>query len=112
MLPSIFAAGVSTISDRRSIRFGCPRMVYCTKRPLRLPDLSRWNLRTCLMLLSVVEARLEYVQLLTFIAGFQLKVCRAQTERSTLIYISNGIGGSDGLNVLAFETSYVHVKCS
>lgn len=64
------------------------------------------------MLLSVVEARLEDSQPLTFIAGFQLEVCRAQTERSTLIYVSNGIGGSDGLNVLAFETSYVHVNCS
>ena len=59
--------------------------------------------------LSVVTFHLEDCQTLTFVAGFQGEVCRAQTERAALIYISDGKAAGDDLNVLAFKTSDVHV---
>ena len=112
MLPRIFAAGVSTVSDHRKIRYDYPRKVRCTKGCLRLSDLLRLNLRTCLTLWSVATFHVDFLQPLTLIAPFQLEVSRAQTEIPTLCYVSNGIAGSDGLNVLALETSHVHVNCS
>ncbi len=48
---------------------------------------------------------------LTLITTFQLEVCVAPTGYCTPGDISNGRGGIDGINVLAFITSRVQVDC-
>ena len=110
MPPSISAAGVSIVSDRRRTRFDHRGKGCCTSCPVQWLDLLRWHSRKCLALLSVVTFHLEDCKPLTFVAGFQREVCRAQTERAALVYISDGKAAGDGLNVLAFKASDVHVN--
>ena len=103
----ISAAGVSTISDHRKTRLDWLRRVYCTS--LRLSGSLRQNFRTCLTHLSFITFYPEECRPLTSISSFQLEVCRAKTELSTLSDITNRIATRDVLNILIFNTSHVCV---